>query len=139
LGAVFEVFEQDSGAVDVSEHAVAVSLPGEPGSDTIRVGEGWRLHYAGQGKLEKPVLENLNRINAWKRGKLIFRDQSLADVVAELNRYTKARILLKGGEIAGLRVSGVFPIDAMEVLAALQKTFSLQTTHVGPWLVILHV
>ncbi len=140
LGTVFEVFEQATGEVNVSvsEHAMAVSLPGEAGSDPIRVEEGWQLYYAGQGPLSKPAPANLHRINAWKRGKLIFRDQPLTEVVAELNRYTKASIILKRSEIARLRVSGVFPIDAMEVLGALEKTFSLHTTHLGPWLVVLH-
>ncbi|MGH8553791.1 MAG: FecR family protein, partial [Methylococcales bacterium] len=126
LGTVFEVFEQAKGEVDisVSEHAVAVSLPGDPESQALRVEQGWQLHYAGHGKLGKAAPANMHRINAWKRGKLIFRDQSLAAVVAELNRYSKARILLQGNEIARLRVSGVFPIDAMEVLGALEKSFS---------------
>ncbi|MGH8547177.1 MAG: FecR family protein [Methylococcales bacterium] len=139
LGTVFEVFEQTSGEVDVSvsEHAVAVSLPGALESQPMRVEEGWQLHYDGHGKLGKPASANLHRINVWKRGKLIFRDQSLAAVVAELNRYSKARILLQGNEIAQLRVSGVFPIDATEVLDALEKSFSLRATHLGSWLVIL--
>ncbi len=140
LGTVFEVFEQASGAVDVtvSEHAVGVSLPGKSGAEPIRVEEGERLHYAGHGELNRAEPVNLNQLNAWQRGKLIFRDQPLAEVVAELNRYSKARIVLKGGDIEQLRVSGVFPIDDTAVLDALQKAFPIHSTQLGPWLVILH-
>ena len=140
LGTVFEVFEQASGAVDVtvSEHAVGVSLQGRSGAESMRVEEGERLHYAGHGELNRAESVNLNQINAWQRGKLIFRDQPLADVVAELNRYSKARIVLKGGDIEQLRVSGVFPIDDSAVLSALQKAFSIRSTQLGPWLVILY-
>lgn len=140
LGTVFEVFEQASGAVEVtvSEHAVGVSLPGKPGLEPVRVEEGERLHYAGHGELNRAVPVNLNRIDAWQRGKLIFRDQPLAEVVAELNRYSKARIVLKGGDIEQLRVSGVFPIDDTAVLDALEKAFPIRSTRLGPWLVILH-
>lgn len=140
LGTVFEVFEQTSGAVDVtvSEHAVSVSLPGKSGVEPVRVEESERLHYAGHGELKRAEPVNLNRINAWQRGKLIFRDQPLIEVVAELNRYSKAKIVLKGGDIEQLRVSGVFPIDDAAVLDALQNAFPIRTTRLGPWLVILH-
>jgi len=140
LGTVFDVFEQASGVVDVSvsEHAVRVNLHNKAGSEPIRVEEGERLHYVGHGDLNRPELISLSQINAWQRGKLIFRDQPLAEVVSELNRYSKARIVLNGDDIGQLRVSGVFPIDGMEILGALEKTFSLRSTKFGPWLVILH-
>jgi transmembrane sensor len=80
----------------------------------------------------------LNQANAWQRGKLIFRDQPLTEVVAELNRYARTHIVLKGAEIGRLRVSGVFPIDDAAVLGALQKAFPIRSARLGPWLVILY-
>ena len=140
LGTVFEVFEQASGAVDVtvSEHAVSVRLLSKPRSEPIRVEEGEHLYYGGRGELDRPELADLNQIHAWQRGKLIFRDQPLSNVVAELNRYSTTRIILKGNDIGQLRVSGVFPIDGMEILGALQKTFPIRSTQLGSWLVILY-
>lgn len=139
LGTVFEVYAQASGAVDVSvsEHAVAVDLQGV-GEDQRRVEQGQQLHYRGDGALARPVAADLHRINAWTRGKLIFRDRPLTEVVAELNRYSKARIVLQGDGTDNLRVSGVFPVDGRLVLEALEKSFSLRALHLGPWLVILH-
>jgi transmembrane sensor len=140
LGTVFQVFVQTSGAVDVtvSEHAVGVRLQDKPAAEQARIEEGERLHYSGSGELNRAMPVNLNQINAWQRGKLIFRDQPLVEVIAELNRYSKARIVLKGDDIEQLRVSGVFPIDDAVVLSALQKAFPLHSTQIGPWLVILH-
>lgn len=140
LGTVFEVFKQASGQIDVtvSEHAVGVRLPGQPDTEPMRVEQGERLHYVGHGELNRAVPVNLNQVNAWQRGKLIFRDQPLAEVVAELNRYSKAKILLQGAKIEQLRVSGVFPIDDATVLDGLQKAFPIRSTQLGPWLVILH-
>lgn len=140
LGTVFEVFEQASGAVDitVSEHAVSVRLPGKSGVEPVRVVESERLHYAGYGELNRAEPANLNQANAWQRGKLIFRDQPLTEVVAELNRYARTHIVLKGAEIGRLRVSGVFPIDDAAVLGALQKAFPIRSARLGPWLVILY-
>jgi transmembrane sensor len=58
-------------------------------------------------------------------------------VLAELNSYSKARIVLQGNRTGNLRVSGVFPVDGRLVLEALKKSFSLRALHLGPWLMIL--
>ncbi|MBD9358442.1 FecR family protein [Methylomonas albis] len=141
LGTVFDVARRESGAVEVSvtEHAVAVRLTDKPDVVPMRVEEGQHLQYVGSGGLNKPDAANLKQLNAWKRGKLIFNDQALADVVTELNRYSKAKILLQGQEITHFRVSGVFPTDSLAMLDALQKSLSIRMTKLGPWLVILHM
>ncbi|OAI02361.1 FecR family protein [Methylomonas methanica] len=140
LGTVFDVVRRESGAVEVSvtEHAVAVRLTDKSTAAPMRVEEGQHLLYAGNGSLDTPHAANLNQLNAWKRGKLLFHDQTLADVVAELNRYSKAKIILKGQDIKQLRVSGVFPTDSLAMLDALQKSLAIRVTQLGPWLVILH-
>lgn len=140
LGTVFEVYQGVSGAVNVtvSEHAVGVSLEKMPDDNMVKVKAGERLIYSGSGELPQPQVVNLSQSKAWQRGKLIFRDQPLTEVVAELNRYSQARIVLKGDSIGKLRVSGVFPIDDLAVLNALQQAFAIHVTYVGPWLVILH-
>jgi transmembrane sensor len=140
LGTVFDVVRRESGAVEVSvtEHAVAVRLTDKSTAAPMRVEEGQHLLYAGNGSLDTPHAANLNQLNAWKRGKLLFHDQTLADVVAELNRYSKAKIILKGQDIKQLRVSGVFPTDSLAMLDALQKSLAIRMTQLGPWLVILH-
>jgi transmembrane sensor len=140
LGTVFDVARRESGTVEVSvtEHAVAVRMTDQPDATPMRVEAGQHLLYAGNGSLDSPHAANLNQLNAWKRGKLIFHDQTLADVVAELNRYSKAKIILKGQDIKQLRVSGVFPTDSLAMLDALQKSLAIRMTQLGPWLVILH-
>ncbi|MFA5985274.1 MAG: FecR family protein [Methylococcaceae bacterium] len=140
LGTVFEVFEQDAGAFDVAvtEHAIDVSLKANNHANPVRVGEAEMLHYSGTGELQHPELTNPSQITAWQRGKVIFKDQPLDKVIAELNRYSKTWIVLKGNDIKQRRVSGVFPIDNSTILTALEKVFAIHATRVGPWLIILH-
>ncbi|MEQ1486489.1 FecR family protein [Methyloglobulus sp.] len=140
LGTVFEVYQDVTGGINVtvSEHAVGVSLENKIDRQRVKVKEGERLIYSGSGELPLPQSVNLNQSKAWQRGKLIFRDQPLTEVVAELNRYSQARIVLKGDSIGKLRVSGVFPIDALAVLNALQQAFAIDVTYVGSWLIVLH-
>ena len=57
-------------------------------------------------RLDRP---NVERVLAWKRDEAVFEDTSLADAVAEMNRYNRTPIvLLDGLESAGLRVSGLY-------------------------------
>jgi transmembrane sensor len=52
---------------------------------------------------------NVERVLAWKRDEAVFDDTSLADAVAEMNRYNRTPIvLLDGLASAGLRVSGLY-------------------------------
>lgn len=140
LGTVFEVYQDVTGGINVtvSEHVVGVSLENKIDKQRVKVREGERLTYSGSGELPLPQSVNLNQSKAWQRGKLIFLDQPLTEVVAELNRYSQARIMLKGDSIGKLRVSGVFPIDALAVLNALQQAFAIDVTYVGSWLIVLH-
>ncbi len=57
-------------------------------------------------KVDRPPIDE---VVAWKRGEAVFEDVSLADAVAEMNRYNRTQIVLLGGpSVANLRVSGMF-------------------------------
>jgi transmembrane sensor len=52
---------------------------------------------------------NVDRVLAWKRSEAVFDNTSLADAVAEMNRYNRTPIvLLDGLESSGLQVSGLY-------------------------------
>jgi transmembrane sensor len=64
---------------------------------------------------------------AWKSGKWIFEGDTLADVIAEANRYTTARIEISDPSIANLRVGGYFDVGDVEpLLAALEAGFDIK-------------
>src|SRR4029077_4657262 len=44
----------------------------------------------------------------WRQGYLTFHDTSLADAVAEFNRYNAHKIVIADPAVAGIRVSGTF-------------------------------
>lgn len=75
---------------------------------------------------------------AWRQRQLVFRQQPLAEVVEELNRYWPGRTLVLGDELREQRVSGVFDIDKPEaVLKALVYTLNLKAEHFTPYLLVL--
>ncbi|MBY6310998.1 FecR family protein [Alcaligenes faecalis] len=59
---------------------------------------------------------------AWRQGKVVFRDQTLDEVVQEMNRYLPEPIELMDEKLKRLRMAGVFNIeDAQGFLLALQE------------------
>lgn len=127
IGTVFSVKLQgaqgqldDSLEVTLMEGKVTVRAAGERGSalapsGPLSLAPGDRLRLArasGTGdraiaaRVDRPQMEG---IVAWKRNEAVFEDVSLADAVAELNRYNRTPIVLIGGpSLAKLRVSGSF-------------------------------
>jgi transmembrane sensor len=66
-------------------------------------------HEAAAPVAERVDRPDVERVMAWKRSETVFDDTSLADAVAEMNRYNRTPIvLLDGLASAGLRVSGLY-------------------------------
>ncbi|MFP6848439.1 MAG: FecR family protein [Pseudomonas sp.] len=75
---------------------------------------------------------------AWRQRQLVFRQQPLGEVVAELNRYWPGYVLISDSTLERKAVSGVFEIDKPEaVLRALQLTLGLRVDRYSPYLTLL--
>jgi transmembrane sensor len=48
------------------------------------------------------------RVTSWRSGRLVFDGERLADVVAEMNRYSREKLELEDPALEGRKVSGVF-------------------------------
>lgn len=140
LGTEFIVHQRNTEiTVTVLESAVAVSLPDNAGGDRerTRIDAGHRVTYspAGLGAVEAAASEDAT---AWRRGRLIFEDQPLSRVIADVNRYHRGRILLIDGELALLRVSGTFDLrEPAGVIDAIEKTLPVRAIRLTPYLVFL--
>lgn len=111
----------------------AVSLAVEEGSVAFTAGSWWNrstrhltagyvLRHASGEAVAAPHQENVAAITAWQRGRLVFRDTPLSQVVAELNRYLRDPLRIDDKRLAQLRVAGTLPIDEPEsVLAVLPR------------------
>jgi transmembrane sensor len=81
---------------------------------------------------------DVERETAWNRGVLIFRDDRLADAVAEINRYSTTMLVVEDPKIADLRVSGVFPTtQEKDFVAALEAFYPITARQRSPGAVIL--
>lgn len=142
LGTVFEVYEYEGQvAITVQEHAVRVQLGPETGDEprAIVISAGERLRYDSAGRAQAAEHIDLAEHGAWQRRKLVFKDRPLAEVMAEVNRYRRGRIVIAGEHLHELRVTGVFPTgDPEAVLRLVAETLPVEITRFGPWLVLLH-
>ncbi|MGX9425466.1 MULTISPECIES: FecR family protein [Bradyrhizobium] len=137
-GTVFAVRKQDEAAtVTVLESRVGVSYPaGAPSAIELSPGEAVGYSDRGLGAVRSV---DADAVTAWRRGKLIFVDRPLGDVIAELNRYQSGRIQITDDSISGHPVSGVFdtknPLRALDVI---ERTLGLHSTRLTNLLILLH-
>ena len=68
----------------------------------------------------------------------MFEGDKLADVVAEVSRYTNITIVISDPALRSLEIGGYFKTDAPEaMLAALEENFHIKVEWVGEELVYL--
>lgn len=72
-----------------------------------RLGAGEQL-VLDSGHEAKISVADVGRDVSWRQGRLIFRHDTLADAVAEINRYSQTQLVVEDPRAAGLRISGVF-------------------------------
>ncbi|MGH8180781.1 MAG: hypothetical protein ACRETR_07360, partial [Steroidobacteraceae bacterium] len=75
---------------------------------------------------------------AWREGALVFGGEPLSQALAEVGRYTRTRIVLRGPDVAALRISGRFRVDDLPgFFRALQTALPVQVSQPQPGLVYI--
>lgn len=127
LGTRFVVrVEDETTTVTTLERAVEIT-PLDRAERRRRVAAGQQLRFDrhGRGLLQAAA----PAASSWETGRLVVVDQPLADVLAELARY-RLGLLTCSPAIAGLRVSGAFPLDDTdEAIAALAGSFPVRAEY----------
>ncbi|WP_029002986.1 FecR family protein [Azorhizobium doebereinerae] len=128
LGTAFEV-SRDRDLVDVvvSEHAVRVAYPDAASGTSVEVEAGSEVSYAPATGLARPHPTDLANRTSWRRGLMLFDSRPLGDVVGEIERYRRGRILIVDGALRQLPVSGMFETaDTDALLDALAEALPLK-------------
>lgn len=90
-------------------------------------------------RIEDVPPAEIERTQAWRRGMLVFEDASLAEVIAEVNRYTETRLVISDAEIGELRLGGTFKTGRLEaLLKVLENGFGIRVTRERPDTIELH-
>jgi transmembrane sensor len=90
------------------ERVSVVLIQGQASVDGAAVKAGQRL-IASQAlaTVDQP---NLTQMLAWQTGQAIFDNQTLAEAVAEMNRYSTVKLKIADRGIGALRMSGVYRV-----------------------------
>ncbi|MCL7422608.1 MAG: FecR family protein [Methylobacter sp.] len=137
VGTAFSV--RDSGdalRVAVSEGTVDVSAGNS--DEAVRVYLNQQVDYR-QGRLGPVMSADLLEALAWQRGQLIFNRQPLPEVIDEVNRYRRGRILLLNPALKEHIVSGVFDTtDPNAALDGIKATLKIRSLSLSERLVLLY-
>ncbi|MFC4236749.1 FecR family protein [Thalassospira xianhensis] len=136
VGTVYGVrLDGDAANVTVREGIVEVTSGDR---EPVRITVGQQVRYDGNGGLKKITDADLAAYGSWQRGKLIFNQRTLSDVMAELERYQPGRIVVARDALRDLRVTGVFETtDPDAVFASIEQTTSARITRL-PLLTIIY-
>ena len=116
---------EGSARIDAADpHGFASSVVMKPGE--MAIGHDNRIALVKRG--EHRIVEDLG----WRRGVVMFDNTTLADAVAEFNRYNREQLAISDPSIARLKIVGTFPATDLElVLAAVEDVYGLHITHDG--------
>ncbi|HYG88160.1 MAG TPA: FecR domain-containing protein [Azospirillum sp.] len=135
LGTVFSV-RNTGGAVEVVVSEGSVEVRG--GAHAVRLAADERVAFGSGGELGAPERVDARAETAWRRGKLIFNRRPLGDVVSEMQRYRRGRIVVADDRLRSLEVSGIFDLgDADGLLRTVEQTMAARVVRL-PLLTVIY-
>lgn len=106
VGTRFEVYRTGAAVrVILAEGQVSVTQADAPAPTMMRAGT--RLDVAGKAPA-RPVVIDVAAATGWTQGRLTFQDAPLGEAVAEVNRYSRTKVVLGAGVPADEQVNGIF-------------------------------
>ncbi len=145
IGTAFAVHLTEKGLVNVrvTKGRVEIAARASAGSDSRRP-KSLGILSAGQDVLFGQKIERaevmsdaeLDRKLAWRQGQLIYSGQPLAEVLADIGRYSDIQIELADPALGNLPVGGAFSVNQTDaIFAALENNFGVH----AEWIDARHV
>lgn len=122
VGTKFSVRrERNDLRVVVTEGAVRVEQErAEPQTASIELPAGSVARAtAGSMAIQERTLPEVEELLSWRSGYIVFHETSLADAVAEFNRYNIVKFVIEDPVVAGINISGNFRSTNVDSFARL--------------------
>lgn len=113
-GTRFDV-RLDAASTRVAVEQGSVRVQGK-GASLAQLTAGQGSHIDALGQVAAPYAVNAAALTAWRQGKLVFDNATLAEVVAEASRYRSQPLRVAPGKLAQLRLSSTFRTDDTDAL-----------------------
>ncbi len=132
LGTRFNVHKgSEKTTVAVLEGLVSVQADQQQDA-IVRLPAGKVALMSDQGQEQPLVTEGAIQYDDWRHGIVTFDEQSLFEVLKEVNRYTRHKLLIEDRAIMDLKVSGVFSLSNLDaILEGLEKSFPVRVVRQG--------
>jgi len=122
--------DKPAGVVEGSVDVAASERP-------VRVSAGEALHHTNDAPLSV-ARADVDRVTAWRAGRLVFSGERLSTVLAELDRYRLGAIVLLDAAAGERRVTGSFdPRDTDEALVSIASSMGVGITRLSPLLILV--
>lgn len=129
-------FAISTGAGPTRVECTRGSIMVEDGGD-VRLKAGERV-VLDAGHLSAPEAMDPANAAPWRRGLLIFENRPFEEVVADINRHRRGRVVLARPGLGARRVDGVFHLDRPdEIVANLAASLRLRETRLPGGIVLL--
>lgn len=103
----------------------------------LRLNKGRQAICDGERVATRPIAD-IDAVAAWRKGQLVFRDEPLAKVAEELNRYKKGLVIVVDDAAARRRVTGVFHLARVdEAFDHIGGALDLPVRHLSPFLTLI--
>jgi transmembrane sensor len=133
LGTAFDLDLQPASAEVALEHGqVQAENTRADLSERLAPGQRLKLNWPS-GTVERSQLAP-QQVAAWRSGSLFVENQSVADIVAHLQRYTSGWIVVPDANLKQRRITGLFDLSNPDrALQALATSLGVKTHQVTPW------
>ena len=74
--------------------------------------------------VKQDSIDEVERLQSWRSGRVRFEDQTLMEVMSEVNRYSRVKVLIEDSAIADLRISAVLNLDQVEMTGQVELLLS---------------
>ena len=127
---------KDNVTITVAKGRVETSLKNQENEITALV-PGDSVHYQGTNLISfQPI--DVDKTLAWRNGQMVFVQQSLNEVVEQINRYRPGLLIIRDEQLKKRAVTAVFSMDRLdEAIKALEQTLGIHTTRLTDYLILL--
>lgn len=138
VGTAFDVKSRDGQLLVAVERGIVDVQPGKSSTaKRYRLIKGQALAYSpNSGLVQVRLIENGDAAS-WRSGRLIYRDQPLSDVVADLNRQFDKPVRLGDARTGNMRLTGLLIVDTQaNMLKRLSALLPLKISDKGDLIVL---
>ncbi len=114
-GTRFDV-RLDPARTRVAVEQGSVKVQGNNGESQALLTAGLGSQIDAQGNVAPAYAVDAAALTAWRKGKLVFNDAPLSEVVEEVSRYRAQPLRVTPGKVAALRLSSTFSSDDTDAL-----------------------